>query len=319
MPKIIRLLHFTVLAAIVLSLVSCDGDDDKIDSIVGTWHGIHSSVSPSGSTRYAYLDVEFKSDKTGWLEYDAPSIYSYGMFKYTISGNLIKCKGAYANSNGDAESDFTLDFRIEGDRLIPTSRFTQFVLTRDGSVTDTGDGGGSSSSQDASIESLIKSDVSVKQSYSRYFITFEITSTLKSKMPNGNYKFAIGHSYRGADPKVYIITSNYEYSKKLYTYTSTTIGDTEKVTIKYPFWWFTYARDLTTDVCAECQSYYAALIALEEKGSANWFESERNLYPQLIKYLDDELTDAKRYYTPYVVLQYNNKNYNVASFSNFWN
>lgn len=137
-PLVFRIL-FIFIACV--PLVSCGGDDEPdYNDIVGSWYGTRSYYNSVGGTKYQYLTVRFNADKTGSLEYEGPTSVSIGYFSYSISGKTITCKGVWASSLGDADSNFTFTLDIQGDRLKPTSLYTYFILTRDGSVVTDGDG-----------------------------------------------------------------------------------------------------------------------------------------------------------------------------------
>lgn len=66
--------------------------------------------------------------------------YSVAKFNYSIKGNVVQCIGAYANTYGDVEDDFSMNLNIDGSRLIPQNKYTEFILTRDDSVMTDGNG-----------------------------------------------------------------------------------------------------------------------------------------------------------------------------------
>lgn len=135
--------YLKLLVVIIISLTigACrDKNEPNANSITGSWYGTRSYYNPAGGTKYQYLSMSFESNGTGTLRYESPVSFSVAKFVYKISGNKITCKGAYANTYGDVESDFTMDLSIEGDRLIPINKYQQFILTRDDSVMTDGDG-----------------------------------------------------------------------------------------------------------------------------------------------------------------------------------
>lgn len=119
-------------------LASCDTDDDE--QVVGSWYGTRAYYNPVGGTKYQYLTVIFEANGTGSLEYETPSSYSYAKFKYSVKNNTITCNGAYANTDGDVETDFHMTLRIEGNRLIPVDKYSMFILTKDNSIMTDGNG-----------------------------------------------------------------------------------------------------------------------------------------------------------------------------------
>ena len=134
-------LKLLVVIIIALTLGACDDKNEpNVDSIVGSWYGTRTYYNPAGGAKYQYLSISLESNGTGTLEYESPVSYSVAKFVYEVNGNKISCKGAYANTYGDVESDFTMTLSIEGDRLIPIDQYQNFILTRDNSVMTDGDG-----------------------------------------------------------------------------------------------------------------------------------------------------------------------------------
>lgn len=132
MKTIYHLILFAILATI---LASCGDEDESLRSnIVGNWSGTVAYYNPVGGTKYQYLSVDFYENGTGKLEYEAPLSTSFGYFSYSITRNKISVQGGWGSSYGDVDSDFFLTFNIEGDRLIPVEKYSNFILTRDGSV-----------------------------------------------------------------------------------------------------------------------------------------------------------------------------------------
>lgn len=117
-------------------LTSCGNDDgpDGSSDIVGVWHGERNYYNPAGGNKTQYLTISFYANKTGELDYEAPSSVSKAYFTYSVSGNKVICKGAYASSydDGTFNSNFSLTLTISGGRLIPDGQFNAFVLEREG-------------------------------------------------------------------------------------------------------------------------------------------------------------------------------------------
>ncbi len=130
-----------LLMLLPLLIDSCEVESSDADyDIVGAWYGIHSYYNPVGGTKFQYLTIEFRDDYTGNLSYESPVSYSAAFFRYSISNGIITCKGSSANTYGDITEDFSLTLRIDDDRLLPQNKYTNFILTRDGSVETDGYG-----------------------------------------------------------------------------------------------------------------------------------------------------------------------------------
>ncbi len=134
--KVLSIMLFAVLAA------SCGKDEpdgmSKAD-LLGNWYGTR-YYNNNGNIKYQYFTLKLNSDKTGSMEYEAPTSYSTAYFKWKVSGDRVVCKGAFANTSGDVSDDYTLECRIENDRLIPIGTYSFFILTKDNSVMTDGEG-----------------------------------------------------------------------------------------------------------------------------------------------------------------------------------
>ena len=127
---------FAVLAA------SCGKDEPDGMSkanLVGNWYGTR-YYNNNGNIKYQHFILKLNSDKTGSMEYEAPTSYSTAYFKWKVSGDKVICKGAFANTSGDVSEDYTLECRIEKDRLIPIGTYSFFIPTKDNSVMTDGNG-----------------------------------------------------------------------------------------------------------------------------------------------------------------------------------
>ena len=122
---------------------SCSDDDADIvggssQHISGHWIGEYTYYNPVGGMKSQFLYVDFNEDGSGKLEYTGPVNYAVSYFSYSVSGSTIRCVGAHGNmAEGSVTTDFEMSLRIEGDRLIPLDKYSNFILTRDGSVVTT--------------------------------------------------------------------------------------------------------------------------------------------------------------------------------------
>lgn len=220
-------------------MLSCGDDNESNDlsQIIGSWYGTHSYYNPAGGTKYQYLTVSFDSNGLGSLEYESPVSISFANFTYSVQRNIIKCQGAYANSDGDWGSDFDMSLRIEGDRLIPIDRYTSFILTRDGSVETGGDGDEVIDDSEYIYGVWLHNDGGVvlvldRTSFTEYTLMSGSTSVYRKKT-EGSFSY----NYR----QNYILINNYQYdivsltknslqlqstdTKKLYNYNRGTESD----------------------------------------------------------------------------------------------
>lgn len=131
------------MLAILGSLSSCSSDEDEpqIQNIVGSWIGVYTYNNPVSGLKETYLYMDFYADGSGKLEYESSVNYAVAYFTYQISGSTISCTGVIGSTADDSDvTDFSLTLRIEGDRIRPVERYSNFILTRDGSITTTGEG-----------------------------------------------------------------------------------------------------------------------------------------------------------------------------------
>lgn len=114
-----------------MMLSSCSKtEESELNPLVGTWSGERSYNNPVGGIKYQYLTINFYADFTGDLTYEGPVSYSAAAFVYSINGNQVVCRGAYANGDGDVDEDYTLILAYDGQCLRPISgQFQDFVLT----------------------------------------------------------------------------------------------------------------------------------------------------------------------------------------------
>ena len=161
-------------------LNSCSDDggiEENYEFIYGTWYGIRSYDNPASGIKYQYLTITFDSDKTGTMDYETSSGYTAYVFTYSISDNMITCKGAKANTYGDVDENYVIKIKIEGDRLIPQNSYTSFILTRDGSVETDSDGNEIIDKSDILIGNWIREGgeavlcIKSSEDYSEYLLT----------------------------------------------------------------------------------------------------------------------------------------------------
>lgn len=141
-------LLFLLVASItgLLTTACSDSSDNNNDNdsanhydLSGTWYGTRYYINNS-AVKYQYITLSLNSDKTGSMEYEAPESFSAAKFTWKVNGDKLICTGAYANTYGEVSGDYTLECRIENDRLIPLNQYSVFILTKDNSVMTDGDG-----------------------------------------------------------------------------------------------------------------------------------------------------------------------------------
>ena len=136
--RYISLILLTIIMGTGITACSNDNDNYVPDELIGNWIGIcHESRGT------AYLSVSFYTNSTGELLLESPTgAYTAANFEYTVSGSEILCKGISSGTigSGNVNYDFDVTFRWEGNRLIPEDQWTQFVLTKDGSIETNSNG-----------------------------------------------------------------------------------------------------------------------------------------------------------------------------------
>lgn len=192
MTKILKkFVLFLIASVLSASFTSCEGDDNtestSTSNILGTWLGIRTYINPVSGRKYQYLTVIFDENQTGSLEYETPSYIGQAFFNYSISGNVINCQGAYANSDDDVYENYSISFRKEGDRLI-TEKYGGVILTRDGSVMVDSEG-----NEITDLNSHVEAPT-----FEKYLTTTDYTGfTIKLRFNNG------GDSYENMKCQVY--------------------------------------------------------------------------------------------------------------------
>ena len=157
---------------------------------------------------------------------------------------------------------------------------------------------------------IVKNNVTVSGSYKDYTATFTITSKLKSKLPNQNIKYGIGHKgiYNDNDE------INSSIGNDAYYYSERTSGDTEIITIKIPFWYYYIFVNKDESKWAECETYYNAYMELNEKGVSELASDEKSLYDTCVKELNYYEDQVKRYYKMVVEVMVNKNIINIAEY-----
>lgn len=122
-----------------IALVGCKGDEPQHDEsvhseIVGIWYGTFKYNNPVSGVKYNYLTLSFDNNQRGSLEYESSVSYRNAQFSYQITNGYIRCVGVCTSTEDDGVSEFSLDLRIEGDRLYPINMYTNYILTKDNSI-----------------------------------------------------------------------------------------------------------------------------------------------------------------------------------------
>lgn len=123
---------FPLLIIFILTLLSCNENESNIpENLIGTWIGI--SHESRGT---AYLTIRFNEDQTGELLLESPTgAYTFASFQYSLTGLQIQCKGASAGTIGQGtNNNFKMTLNLDNEHLIPLNQYTQFILTKDGSI-----------------------------------------------------------------------------------------------------------------------------------------------------------------------------------------
>lgn len=283
----------------MLSFISaCEKSEDIYPyDIVGSWKGTRTYNNPVGGIKYQYLYLDFYDDGTGKMEYESPVSYSIAYFEYSVSSNIVRCKGAYADTYGDVASDFQMTLTLEGDRLIPNDRFPDFILTKDGSVITDGNGEEIKDPSDEESEDkvndelskVVKDNVKISAYYSNYYAHIKIEHTLTSIFSGKKVGYKFAHSDKSDANEAFVIDS----SDKPIAPTIKTDGNKVTVTIDYPFYYYYVCKALDTTSYGEKQDYFeivtssemnlASLKFLNEKD--NLYQSEEELKESLIEIL----------------------------------
>ncbi len=159
------------------------------------------------------------------------------------------------------------------------------------------------------VENLIQNNVSVTCFYSDYSFTFTIKSKLKSRLPYYDIDYGIGHGT--VFESAYISVS---LGKQAYFYSSSVSGDTETVTLKNPFWFYYVFINQDKEKWTLCERYYDSYMYLKEKGYSKLSSDEKNLYNEIINYLNECQKEVKYSYKPIIEVCVDNKFYPIQSF-----
>lgn len=161
------------------------------------------------------------------------------------------------------------------------------------------------------IAQLVKDNVSVKCTYSDYMFHFTIKSGLRSKLSSATINYGIEHDVVVGLESV--VVTGRDYEDRYYSYSLRRDGLTDEINITVPMWYYYAFVEKDTNKWVETEMYYAAYLRLLEKGEANWYEDERTLYRNSIRWFKDCERDAQ-YYRPTVVVKVNDRFYEVAQY-----
>ena len=307
-----NLWHVLSLSLIMLMFASCSGDEPS-STYVGSWYGTRCYYNPVGGTKWQYITVELYADNSGYLEYEAPTSITIATFVWKVKGEYIECNGVSGNSAEEATDDFSMKMKIEGDRLIPVDKFNVFILTKDNSVVTDGDGNEIVNDSDngnddntstttgtvidgltkTEIERIVKQNVTVKASYSDYMWHFLVESTLAKEFPNHNIAYGIGHGDVNGNTSVSV-------GNQAYSYSSYKSGDKLIIEFYNPFWFYYIYGITPTDkeTWSLSEMYYNSYVALKDMGLSNLTKDEKDLYNNLVIYLNKYESTTKYSYTP---------------------
>lgn len=178
-----------------------------------------------------------------------------------------------------------------------------------GSSNSNSNTGSNNGQTQASVESLINSKVSASSSYKDFTFTFTIKSQLQSELPGSNIQFGVGHNSTNGLSNISVSVGNQAYS-----YSSSSSGTQQTVTIKNPFWFYYLFTAPNSSKAATSEGYYNQYLALAAKGYYNLTSEEKELYNGANRILTDYEKDAKSYYKPTIYVVVDGKYYQLNSY-----
>ncbi|MBQ9093181.1 MAG: hypothetical protein IJY03_04210 [Prevotella sp.] len=168
---------------------------------------------------------------------------------------------------------------------------------------------------DNKIKKMISENITVSGTYSDYVWHFEITSTLHNVIKDKNIEFGVGHGDVNGNTPVTLGNQANTDDDPAAKYTYRKSGDKVIAAFDIPFWYY-YIWGIPVsddDAFTKAAMFYTAYKNMKAAGSNSWTKEERQLYNDLVKYLNEYERGAVRYH-PSVQVRIGNKYYMVKEF-----
>lgn len=304
--------HLSFILILVTVLSSCSKtEESELNFLVGIWSGERVYDNPVGGTKSQYLTISFYADFTGELIYEGSVSYSTAAFVYSINGNQIVCRGAYVNSDGDVDENYTLILNYDGRYLRSASgQFQDFVLTNGNypipdDDEDENDSSGNSG-EVSDLKNLVFKNVSVTAYYQEYEWHVEFRSTLEAVLPGKQIKYEVGHGIDSEDTSIRIESSHRPVIPSV-SYS----GNTKIISMDYPLQFFFVALGNLnggdfSDAIATIEMYLASYKALKDKiaNGEDLSKGELSLLSGIKEELADFEADARIATQRYTIYPY---------------
>ncbi len=150
-----RKIFLLLLPILASSCTESNLNSISAEEILGAWYGIFTYENPVSGTKYINLTIRFNENGIGEYEHKGPTKTTIGTFDYTIRQNIILCYGYECEVGDDSVKEFEMSLKFEEERLVPITKFTRFILTRDGSiVTDENGFVGENNSENDELDNI---------------------------------------------------------------------------------------------------------------------------------------------------------------------
>lgn len=169
---------------------------------------------------------------------------------------------------------------------------------------------------DNKMKKLISENVTVSGTHSDYVWHFKITSTLHNVFKDQKIEFGIGHGDVNGNTSVTEGNQANTYDDDASKYTYRKSGDKVFVEFDIPFWYYYIWGSPVSDDDAFTKSimFYKAYKTMKATDSNSWSKEERELYNNLVEYLNEYEEGAVRY-RPSVYVSIGDRSYMVKEFS----
>lgn len=137
------------------------------------------------------------------------------------------------------------------------------------------------------LKQLADKMVSITARYSDYFWRITIKSKLHKELKSAIITFGFGCGEL-ADKSENIMFETNLASNRYCSYRKQISGDSQIIEIEVPFWYYyIFGYTVDDDIAAKCAMYYASYVALMAQDASTWTGEERDLYKELVRYLNE--------------------------------
>lgn len=295
------------------AMAACGGDDEPENpninpdiftnnDIIGLWH--------CDDDYFQINRLRFGENGIAVFEYgNATSDIQQKYFNYSLEEN--GCKVYFTNADFTDLPYATLGRDAQNNLILYAIGDTYHKVSNNpGNINGAAEG----TLTEQQLKQLVNKAVSITPRYSDYFWKITIKSKLHTELKNKKNTFGFGCG------ELYDYTENIMYesnlsSNRFCSYRKQMAGDTEIIEIEVPFWYyFIFGKGSDDEIFANCEMFYTSYTALNAQDASNWSVDEKNLYKDLVKYLNEYESTAKWDFQPSIYVHVDGCSVMIARF-----